>query len=70
MKIEIDKKEIENIVSMYISDKYPDAKLEWQEYSLVADVSIIPDHPSPSDREEHQVSKEKPNDNTVTGLFS
>ena len=73
MKIEINKKEIENIVGMYISDKYPDVKLEWQDNSLVADVSIIPDHRSSSAKEEHQDTThttDKPEDNTVTGLFN
>ena len=68
MKLQIDKKEIEKIVNMYISDKYPDVNLEWQDDMLVADITLLPTNDTVT-KEEHQEPSPS-NDNTVTGLFS
>lgn len=70
MKIEINEKEIENIVGMYISDKYPDVKFHWQDHLLVADISIVNDKTLLAENEHQDTSTEKPEDNTVTGLFN
>lgn len=69
MKLQIDKKEIEKIVNLYIMDKYPDVNLEWQDDLLVADITLLPTKEEEVTKEEHQESSPS-SDNTVTGLFS